>query len=186
MEFNSVIKSRASVRKYQDKNFSIQKVVEAIEAANTAPSPGNLAILRYIIIEDKEKIAKIAQASRQDFVKDAKYVVVVCSFEEKAKIMYNEMSDNYIKQHAGAAIENFLLKIVELGLSSCWVGAFSEMTIKHLLKIPDNINIQAVLPVAFEAKANKTKQAKKTDLENIIYFEKYNQKYENLPTSSYA
>ena len=41
-------------------------------------------------------------------------------------------------------------------LASCWVGAFSETTLKHLLKIPAGINIEVVLPIAYAAKSAKT------------------------------
>ena len=59
MEFNEVIKKRASVRSYALKKPNIELVIKAIESSNLAPSPGNLDILRWMIVENKEKIAKM-------------------------------------------------------------------------------------------------------------------------------
>lgn len=178
MDFEKVIKQRASIRNYSDKKVNDDAVMEAIEAANLAPSPDNLSILRFIIVEDKEKIIKIAQACQQTFVKDAPILVVVCSDKANTEKMFDERADKYIKQHAGAAIENFLLKITDMKLASCWIGAFSDVSIKNILKIPNDIDIEAVLPVAYSAKADKTSQKQKHELINLVYFEEWKNKYQ--------
>lgn len=177
MEFDKVIKKRTSVRNYSDKKPSYDKIIDAIESANLAPSPGNLSILKFIIIEDKDKINKIAQDCQQDFIKKSQVVIAVCSDSNKVKIMYDERADKYLKHHAGAAIENFLLKITEMGLVSCWVGAFSDMTLKRTLKIPEDIDIEAILPIAYQSKTDKTKPKTKPSLGNICFFEEYGNKY---------
>ncbi len=178
MDFEKVIKQRASIRKYSDKKVNFEIIMSAIEAANLAPSPDNLSILRFIIVEDEEKITKIAQACQQPFVGASPILVVVCSDKANTKKMYDERAEQYIKQHAGAAIENFLLKITDMKLASCWVGAFSEVSIKNALKIPNEIDVEAVLPIAYQAKTNKTAQKPKPELTNICYFEEWKNKYQ--------
>ena len=177
MDFSTIIKNRASIRNYSDKKPKYEEIIDAVEAANLAPSPGNLPILKFIIVEDEELINKIAQACQQEFIKTALVLVVVCSDSKKIKIMYDKRADKYIKQQAGAAIENFLLKITDMKLASCWTGAFSDITIKNALKIPDNIEVEAVLPIAYPNKTDKTKQKPKPNLGNIVYFETYGNKY---------
>jgi nitroreductase len=182
MDFNKVIKKRASIRDYSDKEVKYDKIIDAIEAANLAPSPGNIPIIKYIVVEDKETINNLADACQQDFVKDAKVIVVICSNSQKVKLMYDKRADKYIKQHVGAAIENFLLKITEMKLASCWVGAFSEVTAKNLLGVPEDTEIEAILPIAYQTKADKTIQKPKADLGTIVYFEKYGNKYKKPVT----
>lgn len=177
MDLDKTLKTRASIRNYSDKKPNYDKIIDAVEAANLAPSPGNLLILKFIIVEDEETIEKIAQACQQPFIKKAQVLVIVCSDSKKTKIMYDKRADKYIKQHAGAAIENFLLKITDMKLASCWVGAFSEITIKNALKIPEEITIEAVLPIAYPHKTDKTKQKSKPNLGNIVYFDVWNNKY---------
>ncbi len=180
MDFNKVIKTRASLRNYSPKKINYEKVLSIIESANSAPSPGNLSILKYIIIDNPETIQKIAQACQQKFITKSQYIVAVCSDSKQTKIMFDERAEKYIKQHAGAVIENFLLKITDLGLASCWVGAFSDITIKKILKIPDEIEVQAILPIAHKSKI-KTKQKAKTNLNNIIYFDTWKNKTKTKP-----
>ncbi|MDD5192736.1 MAG: nitroreductase family protein [Candidatus Nanoarchaeia archaeon] len=177
MDFEKVIKSRASIRNYSDKKIDSDKVMNLIEAANLAPSPDNLSILKFIIVEDKEKISKIAQACQQPFVGTAPVLVIICSDMKNAEKMFDERAGKYIKQHAGAAIENFLLKITDMKLASCWIGAFSDITIKNILKIPDEIEVEAVLPIAYASKTAKTEQKPKHSLIDSCYFEEWNNKY---------
>lgn len=176
MEFDTVIKKRASIRDYSEKKPPMEIVIEAIEAANQAPSPGNLAIMRYVVVEDLEQIKKISEACQQTFVERAKILIVVCSDAKNAKIMYDKRTEKYICQHAGATIENLLLKITDLGLASCWVGAFSDYTIRNVLKIPESITIEAVLPVGYQSKASQTAQKKKHELDNRLFYGKYGEK----------
>jgi len=177
MNFDNLIRERASIKNYSDKKVGEDKILEAIEAATLAPSPGNLSLLKFVIIEEPEKIDKIAQACQQPFISTAPVLVVICSDISQVKIMYDIRAEKYIKTYAGACIENFLLKITDMGLASCWVGAFFEPTIKSLLGIPEGIDVEAVLPVAYPAKADKTKQKPKPELINILYFENYGNKY---------
>ncbi|MFA7708214.1 MAG: nitroreductase family protein [Candidatus Pacearchaeota archaeon] len=177
MDFDKLLKTRASVKNYSDKEVKYDKIIDAIESANLAPSPGNLPILKYIIVEDKETIAQIAEACQQSFVETAPVLVIVCSDPQKAKLMYDKRTEKYVKQQAGAAIENFLLKITEMKLASCWVGAFSEVTAKGILGIPDDIDIEAILPIAYKTKADRTIQKPKIELGRIVFFEKYGNKF---------
>ncbi|MBS3075723.1 nitroreductase family protein [Candidatus Pacearchaeota archaeon] len=177
MEFNEVIKKRASVRSYALKKPNIELVIKAIESSNLAPSPGNLDILRWMIVENKEKIAKIAEASQQEFIKQSQILVVFCSNSKKAKPIYDDRADKYTKHHAGAAIENFLLKITELGLATCWIGAYVDESIRDILKIPENIEIEAIFPIGYQAKLCKTKQKPKLSIFEKVFFEKWGNRY---------
>lgn len=182
MEFEEVIKKRASIRKYASKKPDIEAAIAAIEAAHVAPTPGNLQLLKYLIVENKEKIKEIAAACQQSFIEDASLLVVVCSDSKQAEKMYDKRAEKYIRQHAGAAIENFLLALTDMGLVSCWIGAFSDFQIHDILQIPDDIVVEAILPVAYEAKSNHVTQRKRLPLDGKIFFESYKNRFK-LKTS---
>ena len=178
MNINTAIKKRTSVRHYSQRKVSYNKIIEIIEAGNHAPSPGNLPIARFVVVEDKEKIYKITEATQQAFVNDAQFLIIICSESKKAKIMYEDRTERYVKHHIGAVIENMLLKITDLGLVSCWVEAFSDITIKNILKIPDDVEIEVVLPIAYPSKLSRETQKDKPALETRIFFEKYKNKFQ--------
>lgn len=175
MELDKAIKSRHSVRKFSSKKPDWRDIIEAIDAARYSPMAGGNYTVKFILIDNPESIKRIKEACQQDFVAQAHYIVVACSSLSRTINAYGEKGKTYAKQQAGAAIQNFFLKITESGLATCWVGHFVEDQIKSALKIPEEINVEAVLPVGFEYKKKKLLKAK-TDLDNILYFNEWKQK----------
>lgn len=175
MDLDKAIKERHSARRFKSKKPDWRKIIEAIEAANKAPLAGNIPTLRFILVSDKEKIAELAEAATQDFVALAHYVVVVCSDKTQCIRSYDERGEIYSRQQAGAAIENFLLKITDLGLSTCWTGAFSDSAVKRILQIPDSVDVEALFPIGYEME--KTKQRTKPSLDNVLFFDVWKNKY---------
>lgn len=163
------------MRKFKNKKPDWRDIIECIDVMRYAPMAGGIFSLKFILVDDEIKIKKIAQAAQQDFISEAKYVVVVCSKIARTVNSYEERGYIYCRQQAGAAIQNFLLKTEEVGLSTCWVGHFVEEQIKTALKIPEDVSIEAVFPIGYEFKKPLTKKAK-IDLDNLLYFNEYKQK----------
>jgi len=176
MQLKDAIKQRKSVRRFLDKKPDWRKIIRVIDAVRFAPMAGNLFSLKIILVKDEEKIKKLAEASQQSFVSQAKYVVVFVSNDERVKRSYGERGEKYARQQAGAAIENFLLALHEQGLATCWVGAFADEQVRRVLAIPDEMTVEAIFPVGFETKI-KTPQKPKKDLEDILYFDEFKNKY---------
>jgi nitroreductase len=175
MELDKAIKSRKSVRKFNNKKPNWKDIVECIDAARFAPTAGNNFTLKFILIDDEEKIQKLAEASQQDFIAQAKYVVAVCSNSARLKNAYEERGEKFNHQQVGAAIENFLLKVQEKKLSTCWIGYFVEEQVKKILAIPVNIEVEALFPIGYEKEKPTTKRLK-IDMDSILYFDSYNEK----------
>jgi len=176
MQFDKVVKSRKSVRRYSEKKPDWRKVIRAIDSARYAPIAGNLFITKFILIQDKKIIEKLAIASQQDFVSSAHYVIAVVSEDYKLERNFGERGKIYSRQQAGAAIENVLLALNSLDLASCWIGAFDENNVKLLLKVPDNCTVDALITVGIATKI-PTSDKHKTELENILFFDKYNNRF---------
>jgi len=63
LEFIELIKSRRSIRKYQDKPVSNKILQKLLEAAQWAPSAHNSQPWEFIIIKDEEIKRNIANVS---------------------------------------------------------------------------------------------------------------------------
>ncbi|MDP4039354.1 MAG: nitroreductase family protein [Candidatus Pacearchaeota archaeon] len=171
MKLQDAIEKRRSIRKFSDKKVSWDMVLEAIDAANQAPFAGNINNLQFIIVSDQENKNQLAKSSQQTWIADAPYIVVVCAETKKLENHYDKLGIKYSKQQAGAAIENFLLKITDMKLASCWIGAFSEEQIKSTLKIPEKYDVEAILPIGKEK--GKIKAPRKHNLETSIHWDKW-------------
>jgi nitroreductase len=180
MSFDNLIRTRHSVRKFKDKNPDWRAIIECIDSARFAPMAGGSYTLKFILVNDKEKIDKLADAAQQQFIAQTKYVVVVCSNPSRTTNSYGKRGEIYLRQQAGAAIQNFLLKITEKGLSTCWVGQFVDNLVKEILQIPADINVEAIFPIGYEFEKLQTIKPK-IDLDNILYFDEYkNKKMKNI------
>jgi nitroreductase len=171
----NAIKKRKSVKRFSNKKPNWRKVIRAIDAARFSPAAGNQFAMKFIMISDKETIQKLAEASQQEFVRDAHFVVVAVSDDSKLERSYAERASRYSRQQAGAAIQNFLLAAEEQGLATIWVGHFVEDQIKTILGIPEKMVVEAFFPIGHET-AIKGSEARKPELENILYFGKWGNK----------
>jgi len=175
MELDRAIQERRSIRKFSKKKPDWREIIECIDAARFAPMAGNCYSPRFILIDDTEKIKKLAEASQQPFIAEANYVVIVTSNPDRTTNSFEERAEMYLRQQAGAAIQNFLLKITEKKLATCWIGAFADDLVKEVTGIPGSVKVEALFPIGYELKKPTTRQDK-TSLDRILYFNKYGNK----------
>ena len=180
MQLDDAIKQRNSTKKFSSRKPDWRDIIECIEAARHAPLAGGIPTLKFILVSEKEKIAEIAEACQQNFISQIHYVVAVISDPAKTVNSFGKRGEIYVRQQAGAAIQNLLLKIEEKKLAACWVGHLSEGQIKRILKVPDKgQQIEAVIPIGYEFK--KERPSKKVDLDAVLYFESYGNKKMERP-----
>lgn len=176
MELDKAIKERHSVRNYKkEKKVDYRLIMDVLEAGTRAPLAGNTPCLKYLVISDKNKIKELAEAAQQDFIGNVDWLVIICSDKTMIAKSYLDRTERYARQQAGASIENMLLKITELGLASCWIGAFADDIIKRILSIPDNIDIEAMLPIGYEL--GRGKQKTRPELDSMIFFNIWKNKF---------
>jgi len=154
-------------------------IIEVIDFMRHTPMAGNNFTLKFILVDDKEKIQKISEAAQQNFIAQTRYVLVVCSIPSRTINSFGERGKIYSRQQAGAAIQNFLLKIQEKNLATCWIGHFVEEQVKETLKIPEDVDVEALFPIGYEFKKSKPKQ--KIELDGVLYFNEYKNKKMKRP-----
>lgn len=175
MELDKAIQNRYSCRNFSDKKPNWRVIIECIDSARYAPMAGGIFSLRFILVDKPEIIQKISDSCQQDFFKNVHYLVAVVSNKDLTSNSFEERAEKYLRQQAGAGIQNFLLKLTESGLATCWVGHFVDEQIKKELGIPGKSNIEAVFPIGYEAKKPKTRKAK-IELDNILFFNSFGNK----------
>ena len=178
MEFDEIVRKRRSIRKYLSVPVGRELIAKIIQAGNEAPCAGNIQNWRFIIVEDEKLKKKIAKAALEQYwIATAPVVIVVCSDNDEIKKFYGLRGERlYSIQNCAAAIENMLLKVVELGLGSCWVSAFDENELSRDLEIPDNVRPQAILPIGYPAE--EVPRAMRFRLEDICFISKWGNKIE--------
>jgi nitroreductase len=77
-ELGTLIKSRRSVRKYQDKPVPEDLLLKALELATWAPNGGNYQPWRFLIVTNKQLIQKMGQAVKAK-------TELICSWAESTE-----------------------------------------------------------------------------------------------------
>jgi len=151
---NILFKKRKSTRAYKPDPIEKEKLDEILEAANSAPSAGNLKARKIVVIEDEKTKRKLAEAAfGQDFISEAPLALVFTALPEASAKKYGQRGrELYAVQDATIAASFAWLQAVDLSLSSCWVGAFDEEEVKKILELDANERPIAILPIGYAKK----------------------------------
>ena len=196
MELSDVIASRRSIRKFQQKDISAETVRLLLDAARLAPSGSNIQPARFIVAQSQESKEALGQCTPYKFIIKAAVVLVCCAdltsistrdkrvdelletgafdgvevnFDNSAPysiVMDPEAARAYLALNVAIAIEHIVLKAVDLGLGSCWLGRFDRDKLQEYLKLDESIYPVVLLPVGYPDQSPKARP--RFDLDKLI------------------
>ncbi len=134
------ILSRRSVREFLPRAVGEEEIQGLMQAAMAAPSARAGYPAEFIVLDDPEQLAKVAQLlPNGGFLSRSPLGIIVCGDINQA--CRGELS--YMIQDCSAAIENILIAARQLGLGACWLGIHPVAqridAIKQLFNLPENI-----------------------------------------------
>ncbi len=169
MEVEEAIRSRRSVRAYQDREVEEDKLRRVLEAGRLAPSARNLQDWRFVVVRDQGTRKKLAEAARgQAFVGEAPVVIAACGINPDYVMTCGQHTYNI---DVTIAVDHMTLAATSEGLGTCWIGAFFEDRVKEILDIPPEVRVVALLPLGYPAKVPGATPRKK--MEEIASFERW-------------
>lgn len=169
MDVFTAISQRNSVRAYKTAGVEEDKLKKILEAARLSPSASNRQEWKFIIVKDKETRKKLANAAfGQSFIGEAPVVMVACGTESKSVMGCGQPTHTV---DVSIACAFMILQAYELGLGTCWIGAFKEDAVKNILKIPKEVRVVAMIPLGYSDEPPPPKDRK--SLDQIVCFEKY-------------
>jgi nitroreductase len=165
----NLIRNRGSIRSYKDKIIPQQELLNIIESARLAQSAANRQPWEFILVTNPTIKGKVAEvANHQSFVGEAAAVVVcLADIEKSARVGPFE---GFLIDLA-IAIENMALTSWDLGIGSCWIGAFNEGRVRELLGIPAHLRVVSLLTLGYPDERPGAKSRK--SLNEILHYEKY-------------
>lgn len=121
------------------------------------------------MVQDENKKRELALASfAQSFVAEAPVVLVFCANPGRSEKRYGKRGKNlYCIQDATIAAAYAQLAAVDLGLGSCWVGAFDEKEVLRILGNPEGLIPVAIIPIGYPAEQPPSTGRRK--LEDIVH-----------------
>jgi nitroreductase len=169
MDVSAAIMGRRSVRSYKDLEIENDKIQKILEAGRLSPSANNRQEWKFIVVQNAETKKKLARAAmNQSFIGHAPAVLVACATESKAVMTCGHPT---YAVDVSIAFGYMLLQAYELGLGTCWIGAFSEDEVKSVLGVPTHVRVVALSPLGYPAIDTVARSRKR--LEEITCFEAY-------------
>jgi nitroreductase len=153
MDFFEVVKTRQSIRAYQDKPIEPGQLQQILETINRAPSAGNLQGYEVYLVTKRDILQALARSTNgQDFIAQAALALVFCAHPERSAQRYRERGTTlYCVQDATIACAYAQLAVTALGLASVWVGAFNEETVRAAIDVGSDLRPVAFLPIGHAA-----------------------------------
>jgi len=169
MDFFSLIQSRRSIRLFKDTPIEAEKLQKILEAANLAPSAGNLQGYEiYVVIDPEQRQALARAALGQPFLAQAPVDLVFCANPQRSAVKYGKRGrELYSLQDATIAGTYAMLAAQELGLSTVWVGAFLEDPVRQAAGLPTDLLPVAILPIGYAGEDPKPRPRRK--LEDLVH-----------------
>ena len=169
-----LLKSRRSIRKFQDKEVEKDKLDIILKSALLAPSSRSRRPWEFIAVTDKELLKKLSRAREHSssFIENAPLGIVV--------IADPEICDVWIED---ASIASIIIQLTaqSLGLGSCWIqirerfhsgDLKAEDYVKDVLGIPSKYSVECMIAVGYPA---ETKRAYSEDdlMYEKLHYDKY-------------
>lgn len=144
----NAILNRKSIRKYKDTKVNDEILEELLKAGMQAPSAGNEQPWEFIVLRNKDIMAKITEFHPYSkMLLNTDVAIVICGDESK------EVFKGFWVQDCSAATENILLAAEEKGLGAVWLGVYPIEDrvegIKKLLNLPDGVIPLSIIPVGY-------------------------------------
>lgn len=187
------IRQRRSVRRYTQQPIDIDVIREILSAATWAPSAHNAQPWQFIVLTEEDSKCDLADAmgevwlqeletdgipktTREDFVRasadrfsTAPLLIIACLTLEDMDTYPDERRKGYERdlamQSLGAAIQNLLLAAHAKGLGACWycAPAFCKEAAREALKIPEEIEPQALITLGYPTEQPRAPPRKPID-----------------------
>ncbi len=170
MELIKGLKTRRSIRSYQDKEVPDTIIEEVLETARWAPSATNNQPWRFVVIKDKERKAKLRGGLRDALIPFSKHiedapVVFVAWYTPSLLFKKFQVSD------VSNAVMYVLLAAHANGLGTCWIGWFSENRVKKVVGLPKKARVVALITLGYPEEVPEPKERK--PVRDIAYRETY-------------
>ncbi len=167
-ELIDAIELRRSIRKFTDQEVSDPLVAQLMEAIKWAPSWANTQCWEVVIVRKKtikHALSEIVSAKNPATraVADAPVVLALCGKLNRAGYYKGKKSTKFgdwFMFDLGLATQNLCLAAQDLGLGTVIVGLFDHDRANRLLKVPQDHECVALVPLGYPNQSPKPPKRK--------------------------
>lgn len=168
MEFRDLCQKRYSVRNFLNKTVEREKLNIIVDNMHLAFSARNAQTWKFIVIDDKNLVLRLANCIPQPFALHCAAMILVL-VPNRVELM----GCGYDRHVVNGSIVSTILhySAFDLGLGSVWIGKFDQVEAKNILNINDEWNILSINLLGYPEKIQDV--IKKKELNEVVSYNRF-------------
>jgi len=171
MKFIELAKKRISVRSYTNEPVSDEALNEILEAGRLAPTAKNLQPFQFVVVKEMDQLAALAACYPADWFAEAPVLIALCTQPAIAWTRKRLDNRSYLDVDTAIAADHMTLAAVDLGLGTCWIGAFDPEIVRNVLDMPKDAEPLILLTLGHPNDKGRPKQRK--PIEELVRYERW-------------
>ena len=162
MDVEEAIRTRRSIRDWSGRPMDRATIEELLESARLAPSGMNGQQWELVVVTDRERLRQLVPVcNNQRHVGEAGAFLFIVT----------DPSAKWVHVDPAIALDHLTLRAREMGLGTCWIGAFDEARMREFLGIPEGK--VTVIGMTLGHPGEEPAPRKRRDLEELVHWERY-------------
>jgi nitroreductase len=162
MQVMEAIRRRRSIRRYKVRELPVDDLELLLEAARLAPSGANRQPWEMVVVTDPKRIRELAPICKNQ------------TFLENCNLFLAGVDDpqqKWARVDLAIALDHLSLAAEELGLGSCWIGAFDQERLANLLGVPKGKVVTVCMALGYP---DETPEARpRRPMEELFHYNRY-------------
>ena len=169
MDFAQLMLARYSARAYKSDPVEDEKLQAVLEAARLAPTAANRQAFQVIVIHTAGREGDLKRIYGEAWVVQAPLVLCACGVPGQNWVRSD--GKNYNDVDVAIVMDHMTLAAADLGLGTCWIGAFDAAGARAVLGLPEGVEPIAFTPLGYAADQPRRKHRK--PLSEIVRYERW-------------
>jgi nitroreductase len=169
MSFLELAMRRYSVREYKPDAVEEEKLRQVLAAALLAPTAANRQAFRLLVIHTRGREDELRKIYNQPWFVQAPLLIAIAGLPKRN--WKRSDGQNYVYLDSGIVMDHLILAAAELGLGTCWVGAFDPEAARKVLQLPPEAEPIAFTPLGYPADQPRAKVRK--TVEELVHYERW-------------
>lgn len=167
MALLKLVTERGSIRGYKTIPVEEEKLRAVLDAARMAPTAHNNQPFRLVVIHTQGREEELSRIYGRPWFTQAP--LVICLVGVPSEGWVRQDGKNYYEVDGAIAMDHLILAAHNLGLGTCWIGAFDPEATREVLGLPEDVVPMAFTPLGYPD--NEPREKIRKSLDDLVMYE---------------